>query len=267
MTLQERIKNTKFIYFANPLSYSCKYYPNHINILKKSDFDYFKPYIRAARSDKESKLGEELKSLNGDEYRTLFIFDDHYNTIVDDDIVSDYKALDKLFRTEHDVIIGPEVNYNDHTYKHIEGCSSDRLDIFGDKIDEVNFRFFPSNHVYLGDQKHYLRSVEVGDDQGETEHVRLTIFQKKTYGMLIGLYNDEDGEYYDDVSHYFNDEGNLDEEGGLVFVNDLDDNEEIVTEINEWIDDYMEEFSDELSYIEDDAHSNIKYENPIRYGV
>ena len=269
MTLSEKINNTNFIYFSDPIAFGGPYNQNHIGILRESDHDYFIPYIKAARKGNN----EEVKSLTKFEHDRLFMFESPYHYVVDDKIIADHKKLDKLFRTNHYIIIGPEVNFSDGTYKHIEGGCSLRLDIFGNKVEKVDYKFMYNNYIYLADTKYYQRHFYIkakGEEDSDVEDsFSLTVLPKKLKGLLIGLYKDEDGDYYDDVSQYFNSDGNIDEEEGIFFVEDLDDNDEIEEEIKSWLDEYMPFYTEgNIKVIcKESTDWGIQYINPLDFEI
>jgi len=261
-TLLQKLQSAKIRYFADPINYGGQYFENRFYLLLKSEYNFFKPYIRAKREDKNKKLIEELDAINDPILRQkIFLWDGAYSVIVPDKIINNKKSLNKFFRAQ-DKIIGPEVEYSTGKYLYLEGDETQRLDIFGDKIETANFKFFARNIKWIGGSKFFVRYISCeSEKQGYYENI--SIYDKKARASILADF--EENGYDSDVANLFEDE-ELNYAGGLVFVQDLDDNEEIIDKIRDWHSDYMEDCveGDPCIYDEKNQFSAVKYSDPIR---
>jgi len=256
-TLKEKLKSAQFLYFADPIHFAGQYYPNRVSVIVKSDYDFFKPYIKNWSG--QSKYKKELSELSDLERMKLRLFDGTYSIIVPDNIINNKQKLDKFFRAE-DFISGPRVDLHSGKYLEIDGDDSMRLDIFGQKLEIADFRFFSRNREHIGGNKIYIRSISFQAEQdGIYENIR--VLENKSKYLLIADY-EENGSNAD--SYGFFEDGELNESSGIVFVQDLEDNVEIHDAIIDWHDSYMRGISGEWRYSEDDRLSKVKYKNPIK---
>jgi hypothetical protein len=258
MTLLERLQSAKIFYFANPIHYEGPYCENRTEIILKSDYTFFKPYINNW-GDKKSKFYAEISKLEELQRNKLRLFDGNFSMIVPDTIIKNVKKLDQFFRAE-DFLAGPQVNYSTGKYLDFDGDDSMRLDIFGKEIKEADFRFFSQNRFYIGGNKCHKRNLSLkADDDGVYENI--TVFQNKTKYLLIADYGENEGEA--DSAQFFED-GELNIAAGLIFVKDLEDNDEIQDSVMEWHSEYMN-VDVPWEYNEDNRWHKIKYKNPIKF--
>lgn len=253
--LKDKLESAKIRYFADPIHYEGRHFANRTAIILKSDYDFFKPYIRKW-SDKSSKQWAEIKEIEELQRNKLRLFDGNYSIIVPDNLINNKKKLDAFFKTQ-DFLAGPQVDYESGKYLDMDGDDSMTLDLFGNKVESADYKFFSQNHLWIEGSKHYTRTLYFRNE--DEVYLNVQIFNRKTKAFILSSF--EGYGYNSDVQNLF-DGGELNVEDGIIFVNDLDDNEEIQDAIMEWHNEYL--FGHEGSWKYDEQRRfGIKYKNPI----
>lgn len=256
MNLKDKLESSKIRYFADPIHYGGRNCENRTAIILKSDFDFFKPYIRKW-SDKSSKQWAEIKEIEELQRNKLRLFDGNYSIIVPDNLLNNKKKLDAFFKTQ-DFLAGPQVDYENGKYLEMDGDDSMRLDLFGNKVESADYKFFSQNHLYIEGSKHYVRTLSFKNED-EGIYLNVQVFNKKTKSFILASF--EEYEYNSDVANFF-DGGELNIEEGIIFVNDLNDNDEIQDAVMEWHDQYLSTYEGLWEYKEQ-RRFEVKYKNPI----
>lgn len=261
-SLKQRINSAKVYHFANPIHRYCQYYPNRKTATAQSDYEFFKPYIRKSRNDQNNDT--ELNKLTDRELGRMFaLFDGNYSIIVPDHLLLPDKVreLDEFFRAQ-DFVAGPKVDYSTGQYLDFPGDDSLRLDIFGNKVESADWRFFSRNRRYIDGEKIYQRILILDDADEIYDTIFINVFNKQARRIIKDNYE----EYGDDsdVNDLIGGDGELDIENGIIFVKDIDDNEEIIDAFFEWKEEYLrhddyENWQCSENYI----FEHVKYNNPI----
>jgi hypothetical protein len=134
-----------------------------------------------------------------------------------------------------------------------------RLDLFGKQIESADFRLFPRNREYIGEHKVYKRSLRfAAENDGIYEYI--TFFERNTKYLLLADF-EENGHYADSACCFNGDELNY--ESGLIFVDDLNDNDKIKEKVLDWHECYMSDVENEWIYSENNPFQKIQYKNPL----
>lgn len=256
MNLNDRLQNAEIRYFADPIHYGGKHYANRTAIILKSDYDFFKPYIQKW-SDRKSKQWAEISEIEELRRNKLRLFDGSYSIVVPDALLNNVRKLDKFFRAQ-DYLSGPQVDYMTGKYLTMDGDDSMRLDLFGQKIESADYKFFSQNHLYIEGSKHYTRTLHF-QNEDEGMYLNVQILERKTKPFILASFEEYD--YNSDVANLF-DGGELNYEEGIVFVDSVEDNDEIHDAVIEWHDDYLSTYDGSWKY-EEQRKFGIPYKNPI----
>jgi hypothetical protein len=264
--LSDRLETAEMLNFGNPVNYAGPYYQNTISVIRKSDFDFFQPYIRAARSDrkKDAALAEEVRQLPGRLFDRLFFFDAGYSYVLPDKVLESAEQIHKYFVSNHHILIGPQCKYSGQ-YIHRDGDVSDRNNIFNELVTTANYKFFGRSSLIVEGVEFFVRMFRV---EGEYDLPWLTVYPRKMRGILLGIYNsdDEDNDEYHDILHFFDQEtGEFDYESGIIFAKDVDDDEEVEREIEDWVHEYVDPEDDNvtITVVEDERGSPVKLDNAL----
>jgi hypothetical protein len=87
-------------------------------------------------------------------------------------------------------------------------------------------------------------------------------------GILLGIYNseDDDNDERSDIEHFFDPEtGEFDYESGIIFAKDVEDDDEVESEIEEWVREYVDPEDDNvtITVVEDERGSAVKLDNDL----
>lgn len=264
--LADRLETAEMLNFGNPVNYAGPYYQNTISVIRKSDYDFFQPYIRACRAErkKDVALIEEAQSLPGRLYDRLFFFDAGYSYVLPDESLKSPKLIHKYFVNNHHILIGPQCKYSGE-YIHREGDVSDRHDIFNEPVITANYKFFGRSSMTVEGVEFFLRMFLI---EGDYDLPYLTVYPRKMRGMLLAIYNseDDDNDEYHDIKHLFDSEsGEFDYESGIIFAKDVDDDDEVEREIEEWVREYVDPEDDNvtITVTEDQRGSAVKLDEPL----
>lgn len=264
MTLTEKLDHARLLSFGNPVNYGGVFYPNPIYAVLQSDWDMLAPYIKASakpHKKKHAELVAEIRSLDELHANKLYVFD-CFNTVIPDETFADHVLLDKWFREKHNVIIGPLVGA-DHD-------PSLRHDIFGNPVTEAEWRFFGENHFQLEDTEYPMRSLTVLGADDTDIPTNIEVYPKAMKGHLRSLFNSDD--YHEALRFFGSDVQEITREHCIVFVKDMNDEDEIEDEITEWFQEDLETFSlDEVITItvseEGRFPRSVKTTSPIEFEV
>jgi hypothetical protein len=250
MTLVEKLDSARLLSFGNPVNYGGVFYPNVIHAVLQSDWNTLAPYIKAAAKSHKKKHAElvaEIQSLDWNHSNKLYLFD-CFNTIIPDEVFVDHVLLDKWFRGNHKLIVGPLVGADhDPALRH---------DIFGNPVTEAEWRFFGDNHFYLEDTEYPMRSLTVLGAEDTDIPSNIEVYPKKMLGHLKAVFNDESNSYYHDVSRFFDSDEvtEITRENCIVFVKDMDDDDEIEDKVTEW---FEEEHAEDTLGVDEDITLKI----------
>jgi hypothetical protein len=264
--LSDRLESAEMLNFGNPVNYGGPYYQNTISVIRKSDFDFFQPYIKAARSDrkKDAALVEEVNNLPGRLHDRLFFFDAGYSYVLPDKDLESPKLIHKFFADKHKILIGPQCKYSGE-YIHRDGDVSDRNNIFNELVTTANYKFFGRSSLIVEGVEFFVRAFRI---EGDYDLPWLTVYPRKMRGILLGIYNseDDDNDERSDIEHFFDPEtGEFDYESGIIFAKDVEDDDEVESEIEEWVREYVDPEDDNvtITVVEDERGSAVKLDNDL----
>jgi len=258
MNLKQRLSSAKTLYFADPIHWAGQYYPNRRPVILKSDYTFFAPYLKNW-GNKKSKHHSEIMAIDPLERIKMRLFDGADSQVVPDAIINNKKKLHTFFCGEN-FLAGPQVDYSTGKYLDFDGDDSMCLDIFGKEIKSAHFKYFSNNHVYINGVDCLTRNLSF-HCESEGIYESLSIFENKTKYLMLADY--DENSYNADSARYFYD-GKIDEEHGVIFVADIEDNEEIEETVMDWHERYIsDQCESEWKYAEDFPFSQIQYKNPI----
>lgn len=267
--LADRLEAAEMLNFGNPVNYGGPYYQNTLSVIRKSDYDFFQPYIRAAREDrkKDVALREEVNALSGRLHDRMFFFDAGYSYVLPDKDLESPELIHKFFADKHKILIGPQCKYSGE-YIHREGDVSDRHDIFNEPVVTANYKFFGRSSLTVEGMEFFIRIFRV---EGDYDLPWLTVYPRKMRGLLLGIYNsdDEDNDIHD-IEHFFDsDTREFDYESGIIFAKDVDDDDEVEREIEEWVREYVDPEDDNvtITVVEDERGSAVKLDHALTVTV
>lgn len=168
MSLKEKINATEIIRFAHPL---CN--PNHLEFIRDSDKDFFS----SIATSKNYEAG-----LESWEYDKIFLFARHYNTLPDV-ICGKNDEIASYLRDKY-ILPGPRIDINGN-YLQYPGSeiTNPMLDINGNKITDYNFRFDPSNWVFLNNKQCFVKRIKAYTQDEDSEIIH--IFEEKARNLVL----------------------------------------------------------------------------------
>jgi len=249
MTLKDKIKNTRRKHFFNPI-HANPYYPNTISCIRKSDIEYFEKYASKWRDGKES---EEFSDLSSHEIDMIYCYADSIlDHVIDDYIFENDEKIYEYFLSKN-LIIGKPCEWDEYPEK--------REDFLGNPIESAEYKYFASNYLNIEGERFLLRDIYLSNDE-YSENV--TFFKTKDRrSILFLLQEDEDShefEYYLDTD----DEGRLIFAQNVRFVENLDSNEQILSNLRGYLENGMDWGDFPIKAIENSC-SMVKYSNPFNY--
>lgn len=246
--VKEKLQNFERKYFFDPI-HSTPHYPNTFSFMKKSDLDFFS---KCAERLRDGKADDHLHGLSKDEIDMVYCYSDSvlYNT-VDDYIFEDDMKIYEYMLSKYR-IIGERCGWGDQP--------NERKDFLGNVLTFINYRYFSSSWVRIG-EKYFLSREVLLENNSFCDNI-LFFNKKDKRRILFQIQEDEYNEHLDMLND--NDYGDgRDFVPTVRFVENLDSNKQVIESLEDFINEDFEWGDEEFVRALERSYLIVGYSNPI----